>query len=144
MGVENTAHTFVLGKPLDEPGFIASVLRGPRARLLLDLHNVYTMAINMGFEARRYVDRLPLDKVIEIHVSGGSWSNPAWLPSRRRLRLDSHDGAVPEPVWDLLAYCRRRCTGLRGATLERIEGSVTATDVPLLRDELRRLKKALA
>lgn len=144
VGFENTAHHFLLGDPLDEPTFIASALRGPGSHLLLDLHNVHTMAVNMGFEARDYVDRLPLDKVIEVHVSGGSWSRPGWLPSRRRLRMDAHDGAVPEAVWALLDYVRPRCKNLRGATLERLEGTVTAADVPLLREELRRLRRAVA
>jgi uncharacterized protein (UPF0276 family) len=144
VGVENTAHHFLLGPPLEEPAFIASVLRDPRSHLLLDLHNVCCMAANMGFEARRYVERLPLDKVIEIHVAGGSWSSPDWLPSRRRVRLDSHDHDVPDEVWALLAFARPRCPNLRGVTLERIEGTVTAADVPRLRGELERLRRAVA
>jgi uncharacterized protein (UPF0276 family) len=144
VGVENTAHYFLLGAPLDEPAFITSVLPGARSHLLLDLHNVHTMAVNMGFDPRRYIERLPLDKVIEIHVSSGSWSRPGWLPSRRRVRLDSHDGDVPDEVWALLAFARPRCRNLRGVTLERIEGTVTAADVPRLRGELRRLRKAVA
>lgn len=42
-------------------------------------------------------------RVLELHLSGGSDSGPDWLPSRRVLRLDSHDGAVPEPVWRAFA-----------------------------------------
>jgi uncharacterized protein (UPF0276 family) len=144
VGVENTAHYFLLGRPLDEPVFVSSVLRHPRSHLLLDLHNLHTMATNMDFDPRRYIERLPLDKVIEIHVSGGSWSSAAWLRSRRRVWLDSHDHGVPEPVWDLLAFARPRCPNLRGVTLERIEGSIAAPDVPRLRAELRRLRRAVA
>jgi uncharacterized protein (UPF0276 family) len=143
-GVENTAHYFVLGDPLDEPAFIARCLAEPRTHLLLDLHNVHTMATNLGFEASAYLDRLPLEKVIEIHVSGGSESNPRWLPSGRVLRLDSHDGAVPEPVWRLLDQVRPRCPNLRAVVLERMERTADERDLPLLREELRRIKRTVA
>ncbi len=142
VGLENTAHSFVPGDPLDEPAFLARCLAGPRLHLLLDLHNVHTMARNLGFDPRAYLAALPLERVIEIHVSGGTMSRPGWLPSGRRYRLDSHDAPVPEAVWQLLAHVRRRCPKLRALTLERMEGTVAGTDVPLLREELRRLEAA--
>jgi hypothetical protein len=142
VGLENTAHHFVPGDPLDEPAFLARCLAGPRLHLLLDLHNVHTMARNLGFDPRAYLAALPLERVIEIHVSGGTTSRPGWLPSGRRYRLDSHDAPVPEPVWRLLAHVRRRCPNLQALTLERMEGTVAGTDVPLLREELRRLEAA--
>lgn len=144
VGVENTAQYFMLGDVLDEPRFISRLLRRGRGRLLLDLHNVHTMAENFGFAAADYLDRLELEQVIEIHVSGGSYSDGSWLPGGRVLRLDSHDGAVPEPVWRLLADVVPRCVNLRGVTLERMEGTVQAGDVPLLREELRRLRAVVA
>jgi uncharacterized protein len=144
VGVENTAHHFVLGDPLDEPGFIARCLSGRRTHLLLDLHNVHTMALNLGFDAAAYLDRLPLHRVIELHLSGGAESNPGWLPSGRTLRLDSHDGAVPEVVWSLLDRVVRRCPNLRAVVLERLERTAGTDEVPLLREELRRIRRAVA
>jgi uncharacterized protein (UPF0276 family) len=147
VGVENSAQYFVVGDPLDEPAFLRRTLSRPRTHLLLDLHNLHTMAVNLGFEAAAWVARAAeaglFASVIEIHVSGGSWSDPAWLPSRRQLRLDGHDAAVPEPVWQLLDDVLPRCGALRGVTLERMEGTVTEADVPQLRDELRRLRGLL-
>src|SRR5262249_5463916 len=101
VGLENTVAYFLLGDPLDEPAFLGRVLRAPQRHLLLDLHNVYTMAHNFGFEPEAYLERLELDRVIEIHLSGGAPSDPAWLPSGRVMRLDAHDSAVPEAVWQL-------------------------------------------
>lgn len=138
VGVENTAQYFVLGDPLDEPAFLHACAE--KAWLLLDLHNVVVMARNLGFDARAYVDRLDLTRVIEIHVSGGSESDPRWSPSGRRLRLDSHAGAVPDEVWALLDHVRPRCTRLRGLTLERMEGTVGPDDVATIAAELRRLR----
>lgn len=143
VGFENSAFYYHLGDPLAEPGWIARALDRPRTHLLLDLHNLHTNAVNAGFEEERYLQGLPLERVIEIHLSGGGTSEPRWLPSGRALRLDSHDAAVPERVWELFEHVLPRCTGLRGVTLERMEGTVEDADVPLLREELRRARRTV-
>lgn len=140
VGLENTAIYFVLGEPLREPDFIKEIL-GATDHLLLDLHNLHTMAENLGFDPAAYLARLDLDRVIEIHLSGGAASDPAWLPSGRILRLDSHDDAVPEPVWRLFAEVLPRCPGLRAVIVERMEGTVQPGDERLLREELRRARR---
>lgn len=140
VGLENTAAHYLLGTPLEEPVFLRQLLAGPGRCLLLDLHNLYTMSLNLGFEADDYLARLPLDRVIEIHLSGGSWSEPRWSPSGRILRMDSHDGPVPEEVWGMLERILPRCPSLRAITLERRETTVTPADVPLLSTELARAR----
>lgn len=141
VGVENNVAYFTLGAPLEEPGFLNRILAGPRTHLLLDLHNVHTMAVNHGFDPLAYVSGLDLMRVIEIHVSGGSWSRPEWLPSRRRVRLDGHDDAVPDAVWRLLDEVAPRCPRLRAIVLERMEGTIAPPDVALLREEMRRVRR---
>ncbi|MFT3772335.1 MAG: DUF692 family protein [Minicystis sp.] len=143
VGVENTVAYFLLGDPLEEPAFLRRVLRAPRTHLLLDVHNLYTMAQNFGFDPGAYVDRLDLDRVIEIHLSGGSESDPAWLPSGRVMRLDAHDSAIPEPVWQIFEAVAPRCPNLRGVTVERMEGTVGPEDVRVIREELRRARRTL-
>jgi uncharacterized protein (UPF0276 family) len=140
VAVENTAHYFTLGDALDETALIAGVLELPGSHLLLDLHNLWINGATFGFDPDQFLARLDLARVIEIHVSGGSLSPPEWLPSRRQVHLDSHDSAVPEPVWALLAEVAPRCPRLRGITLERMEGTVGAADVPIIDGELRRLR----
>jgi uncharacterized protein (UPF0276 family) len=141
VGFENAVFYFLFGRPLDEPSFFRAILTEPRMHLLLDLHNVYTMGKNFGFDPTEYVERLDLSRVIEIHISGGSDSDPGWLPSGATQRLDSHDAPVPEAVWKLLENVVGRCPGLRGVTLERMEGTVETGDVGLLREEVRRAKR---
>ena len=69
--------------------------------LHLDLHNIYTNSINLaGFDLRDYLDTIPLDRVIAIHLAGGSWADG--------LYHDWHDTSVPEPVWDLLSEVMER------------------------------------
>ncbi len=143
VGFENTAFLYFLGDPLKEPAWISSCLTGPRTHLLLDVHNLYANALNAGFDPYEYLDLLPLDRVIEAHVSGGSWSEDKWLASGMQLRLDSHDGAVPEEAWKLLETALPRCSSLRGVTLERMYGTVEPGDVAILREELTRLRATL-
>jgi uncharacterized protein (UPF0276 family) len=142
VGVENSVFYFHLGSPLDEPAFLASCLSAPRSHLLLDLHNVYTTALNGGFEPEEYLERLPLERVIEIHVSGGRDSDPAWLSGTVR-RLDSHDDAVPERVWRLLEETLPRCPNVRAVTLERMETSLAPDGVAAFEDELRRARRTV-
>jgi uncharacterized protein (UPF0276 family) len=140
VGVENSAFYFLWGEPLAEPAFLGQVVTAPGHHLVLDLHNLYTLACNFDVSPAAYLERLPLHKVIEIHVSGGADSDPAWLSSGASMRLDSHDHAVPEPVWQLLEDVAPRCPNLRGLTLERMEGTVTAADVPAIAEELGRAR----
>jgi uncharacterized protein (UPF0276 family) len=141
VALETTAYPFHLGDPMDEPVFLERVLRAAQAWLVLDLHNVWTNASNAGFDPQEWIDRLPLERVIEIHVSGGSWSDTNWLASGRSLRLDSHDAAVPEEVWRLMERVLSRCPKLRGITLERMEGTVEEEDVARLAEELGRARE---
>ena len=143
VGVENSVAYFLLGDPLAEPAFLGRILRAPQTHLLLDLHNVHTMAENFGFDPQDYLARLDLSRVIEIHLSGGSYSDPAWLASGRTLRLDGHDDAIPEQVFRLFEATWRRCPNLRGVTVERMEGTVTAGDVAGLQEEVRRTRVTL-
>lgn len=143
VGVENSVFYFLLGDWLDEPAFLARVLAAPRTHLLLDLHNVWTMAQNVSADAHAWLDRLDGSRVIEIHLSGGEQSQPGWLPEGRTLRLDSHDHAVPEEVWALFERVLPRCPNLRGVTLERMEGTVAPADVPQVHAELRRIREVL-
>jgi len=139
VGLENSALPFVVGDPLAEPGWLGRAV-GPH-HLLLDLPNLWTMALNLGFDPLAWLARAPLDRVIELHLSGGSWTGD-WFPGRPQ-RLDSHDTAVPPEVWDLLDHVLPRCPGLRGVTVERMEGTLGDDDVPELLGDLRRLRRVL-
>jgi uncharacterized protein (UPF0276 family) len=143
VGFENSVFYFLLGDWLDEPAFFARILTRERTHLLLDLHNVFTMAVNLDADAGEYLERIDLSRVIEIHLSGGARSDPAWLPDGRTLRLDSHDRAIPEDVWALYERVAPRCPNLRGVTVERMEGTVDDGDVVVLRDELRRARRVI-
>ena len=61
--------------------------------LLLDLNNVVVSAHNHGFDARAYVESLPIGRVVQYHLAGHS--------RREGYLFDDHGSAVPPEVWDL-------------------------------------------
>jgi uncharacterized protein len=143
IALENQAALFALGEPAREPEFLNEVCAAARCGLLLDLHNAYTNCRNFGLPLDDWLAALDLSHVIEIHVSGGSESNPAWLASRRVFRLDSHDGDVPGEVWRALDEVLPRCPNLRGVVLERNEATIDDSNVAEFESEVRHLKAAL-
>jgi uncharacterized protein len=64
------------------------------------VNNIFVSAANHALDARQFLRALPLHAVGEIHLaayrecrdSGGS-----------TLLIDSHDGPVQQPTWDLYA-----------------------------------------
>lgn len=84
--------------PEDEMGeweFVAAMAQRTGCYLLLDVNNIYVSACNHGFDARAYVDGLPLDRVRQIHLAGHT-------PGE--IIIDTHDREVSDAVWDLYAY----------------------------------------
>ncbi len=138
---ENSATPFVLGDAAREPDFFNSICRAADCAMLLDLHNVHAQCRNFGVDPFDYVGRIELERVVQIHLSGGSESDPEWLPSKRVFRLDSHDGPIPDAVWSLYERVRPGCRNLRGVVVERLNGTFGAEDVPALREELRRARE---
>lgn len=98
------------GSTLSEPQFISQILEKADCGLLLDVNNVYVNATNLGFDAREYIDSLPLDRVVQLHVAGHT--------NKSGQIIDSHGEAVIEPVFALLRYVLSK-TKVKGILLER-------------------------
>lgn len=95
--LENIANPFVWPtSTMTEPEFIGEVVRRTGCLLLLDVENVRVNAANHGFDARRFIADLPLERVVQVHIAGGA--------PYEHLVLDSHSRPVPEETWALLAY----------------------------------------
>jgi uncharacterized protein len=111
--LENITYDVVMpGAEMGEPEFLGEITRRTGCGLLLDVTNLYTNAVNHGFDAEEWLDRLPLDRVVQLHVAGGHWSE-GYL-------IDSHARPVPDEVWSLVAEVLRRAP-VKGVVLERDE-----------------------
>lgn len=100
---------------LSEEEFLNELCRRSGCGVLLDLHNLYTNAVNHGFSAEDYLDNLDLANVTEIHIAGG-------VPMMG-FHTDSHTGPVLDAVWELLERAVPPAKNLRGVTFEFHESS---------------------
>jgi len=90
--------------------FVAELARRTGCGLLLDVNNVHVNAVNHGFDARRFLDALPVGCVRQIHLAGHT-DNGTHL-------VDTHDAPVCEAVWRLYEHAVRRF-GAVPAMIER-------------------------
>lgn len=113
MSVENITHYLVPGHAsIAEADFITEVVERAGCGLLLDVNNVYVNAQNYGFDPRAFLARLPLARVVQIHVAGHE------RIEEDDVILDSHGASVIDPVLELLAWVIER-TGPLPVLLER-------------------------
>jgi uncharacterized protein (UPF0276 family) len=128
VGLENLALAASPDDVLLQPELVEAMLEPVDGVLLLDLHNLYCSAVNMGFDPLALMERWPLHRVRQIHVAGGRMQDG--------LRRDTHDGPVPEEVWELLPEAVARCEQLEVVVWERLRGQevpAEALDAELLR-----------
>ena len=110
--LENVATLMVPpGSNLDESTWLCSIVENSGAGMLLDLHNLYANAVNQGWDALAALDRLPLERVVAVHLAGGR----RW---RGRV-LDDHLHPVPEAVFGLLEAVAARTPGPLDVLIER-------------------------
>jgi hypothetical protein len=95
---------------LDEPTFLGGLAEMSGTGLLLDLHNLFVQAQNFDLDAFAFIERLPAERILEVHVAGGD--------ELAGMYTDAHSGVVPAQVWALLAHLLPRASALRGVTFE--------------------------
>ena len=114
--LENNVYYFTYpDQEFSEEEFLNQLCRRSGCGVLLDLHNLYTNALNHRFSAAGYLNNLDLAQVTEIHIAGG-------VPTMG-FHTDSHTGPVLEGVWELLEQTLPRAVNLRGVTFEFHESS---------------------
>ena len=137
VGLENQACGLSPRDALDQGELLDRVLRPSGGFLVLDVHNIYTQAVNFGLDPLALLDRYPLDLAVELHVSGGQWFR---CRDGAQVLLDSHDTPVPFPVFELAAHALRRCPNLEVVFLERRDGTLDApAEIASYQDDYRAL-----
>jgi uncharacterized protein (UPF0276 family) len=114
---------------IPEHEFLAEVSEQADCGLLLDVNNVFVSAYNHGFDALAYVDAMPADRVVQIHLAGHE--------NRGRYLLDTHSTPVVPPVWDLYRRAVRRCGSV--STLIEWDEAIPAWDVLVAEAERARI-----
>ncbi len=108
--LENTpSYVTVPGSTMSSAEYIAAVLRACDVGLLLDLSHFLITCTNTGADPIAELSKIPLDRVVEIHLSGVNvQGGRAW---------DDHASPVPAAVFDLLRIVLREASP-RAVTIE--------------------------
>lgn len=135
LALENpSVYLRVPGDAYDDAEFLTAVLEAADAPMLLDVNNVVVNARNFGGDPRAVIDRLPLDRVVQVHVAGHSW--------RGDIAIDTHVGPVPDAVWDLYQYLIARAGRIIPTLIEWDTDITTYDDVLDEADKARALAHA--
>lgn len=131
--LENITYHLDFPAELSEAEFITRVVERAGCGLLLDLTNVYVNATNHGYDPFAFLDAIPLERVVQLHLAGGYRSDGTLI--------DSHSAPVPAEVWQLLDYVAGRMPAARCLILERDQEF--PDDFGELTADLRRARAAL-
>lgn len=104
---------------MPEEEFLARLAEEADCALLLDVNNVYVTCRNHQLDAQAYLDAIPYDRVVQIHLAGHT--------DKGTHCIDTHIGPVIDEVWALYAEAIRR--GGPKATLLEWDAEIPAFDV---------------
>lgn len=111
IAVENISYYAAPYQAMSEIDFLQAVLGEADCDLLLDINNLVVNACNHGYDATRFLTRLPPGRVACLHVAGHYDEAPG-------LKIDTHGASVQADVWALLGDAYQHL-GPRPTLLER-------------------------
>jgi hypothetical protein len=133
--LENITYPFALPGDMSEADFIRMTLEEADCGLLLDLTNVFINSQNHGYDPLAFLDALPLERAVQVHLAGGVRApDGEWHDSH------SHSVSQHPQVWELLEFVVQRAP-LRGVLLERDQNF--PADLSEIVDDLARARAVL-
>jgi uncharacterized protein (UPF0276 family) len=96
--------------------------------LLLDVNNVYVSSVNHDWGAIEYVRGVPANRVVQFHLAGHT--------NCVTHLIDTHDGHVIDPVWELYRLAHERTGG--ASTL--LEWDAKIPEFPIVHAEVLKAK----
>jgi uncharacterized protein (UPF0276 family) len=84
--------------------FLARVAEGANCGILLDVNNVYVSSVNHEFDPYEYLEKIPAKRVVQMHLAGH-------MNCGTHL-IDTHDGPVIHPVWQLYRHASKLTGGV--------------------------------
>lgn len=122
VGIENLAFSFSLDDVMEQGVFLDKLTEDANGFLILDLHNIYCQSCNFGVEMQEIIKLYPLNKVKEIHLSGGSWQESFY--GKNPVRRDTHDDLIPEEILSVLPSVLSQCKNLEYVIIERLGNTI--------------------
>jgi uncharacterized protein len=119
VGIENLAVAYHLNSVKQQGNFLSELVESVNGFIILDLHNLYCQIHNFEVDFEQIIQYYPLEKVKEIHISGGSWSK-SQAEKDKIIRRDTHDAAVPIFVFEILEKTLKLCPNIEFVMLEQL------------------------
>lgn len=116
---------------MNEAEFIARLADEADCGLLLDVNNVFVSATNHDFDPRQYLEQIPHHRVVQMHLAGHTDCGTHLI--------DTHDGPVIDPVWELF---RRSCE-LTGGVSTLLEWDAQIPQFPVVHQEILKARHLL-
>ena len=133
IGMENVSYYAAPGQEMSELEFTQAVLDEADCGLLLDVNNIYVNSINHGYDAGEFLDALPGERIMYVHIAGH-------YEEAEDLRVDTHGADVIDPVWALLDRAYERF-GVLPTLLER---DFNIPPLPQLLTEVEKIRETQA
>lgn len=111
--------------------FLSALAKKTDCGLLLDVNNVFVSAHNHGYDAVNYIDSLPHERIVQMHLAGPTDCGD--------LLVDTHDQPVPSKVWELFHQAYNLTSGV--STL--LEWDAKIPEYPELLEELYKAREVL-
>ena len=115
----------------DEAGFLTAILEGADCGLLLDVNNVWVNSQNHGYDPVAFLDALPLERVVQVHLAGHD--------DHGDVIIDTHGARMRAEVLDLYAAL----VELIGPVTTLVEWDNDLPPFETLVDECRRVRERL-
>jgi uncharacterized protein (UPF0276 family) len=104
--------------------FLARMAEEADCGLLLDVNNVYVSSVNHDFDPVEFIESVPHDRVVQFHLAGHT--------NCRTHLIDTHDGPVIDPVWELYRLAHR----LTGGASTLLEWDARIPEFPVVHAEV--------
>ncbi len=100
--------------------------------LLLDVNNVYVSSINHDWDPAEYVRGVPHRRIVQFHLAGHTHCGTHLI--------DTHDGAVIDPVWELYRLAHE----LTGGAATLLEWDAKIPPFPAMHAEVLKARQHMA
>lgn len=143
VGLENLAFSFSADDVKGQGEFLGQLIHDTDGFLILDLHNIYCQAHNFRMDMKEIINLYPLNKVKEVHLSGGSWQKSVY-GKISLVRRDTHDDCIPEELFSILPFVLEKCPYLQYVIIERLGNTIkTKKESEDFLHNFRRIRKIM-
>ncbi len=117
---------------MSEWEFLTRLAEDADCGLLLDVNNVYVSSVNHDFDPAEYIRAVPHRRVVQFHLAGHT--------NCETHLIDTHDGQVIDPVWELYRLAHQ----LTGGASTLLEWDAKIPPFPVVHAEVLKAKQYMS